>query len=239
MVKPVGRLYRVYKHTNRVNGKVYIGLTCQAPERRWQKGAGYAGTLFGNAIRKYGWDAFEHEVIADGLTERDACEMEKRLIAEYKSNDREHGYNLSIGGETTDRITVKSGAENVRAVSVTRIDPQTGERKVYGAVADAVKEMGINHRGICKACRGVAKTYMGYIWEYTDRSFSKPVRCTRGNYPHTKQQKRVEMTEPDGKSRIFESIKAAAACIGTNGATISRYLYGTRQDTTGRKWAFV
>lgn len=60
--------YCIYRHTNKVNGKVYIGLTKQKPERRWQKGHGYIGTLFGNAIGKYGWDNFEHEIVAEGLT---------------------------------------------------------------------------------------------------------------------------------------------------------------------------
>lgn len=165
--------------------------------------------------------------------------MEKRLIAEYKSNDRAFGYNLSIGGETTDCITVNVGADNVRAMSVTRIDPQTGERKTYGAVADAVREMGINHRGISKACRGVSQTYKGFVWEYTDNPYIKPVRPTRGKYPHTKQQKQVRLIEADGTERRFDSIKSAAAYIGAEGATVSRYLSGLRKDITGRKWEFA
>lgn len=43
--------YTVYKHTNKINGKVYIGITSQNVKRRWQNGAGYYGTYFYNAIK--------------------------------------------------------------------------------------------------------------------------------------------------------------------------------------------
>ena len=64
----VERIYTVYRHTNKMNGKRYIGITKQKPERRWQNGYGYVGTYFGNAISKYGWDAFEHEILFEGFT---------------------------------------------------------------------------------------------------------------------------------------------------------------------------
>lgn len=93
--------YVVYKHTNTVNGKVYIGLTCQDPQVRWGKdGKGYEGsTYFYNAIQKYGWDHFDHEIIQANLTQTEAQHLEEVLIAEYKSNQKEYGYNLTSGGE--------------------------------------------------------------------------------------------------------------------------------------------
>ena len=33
--------YCVYKHTNKTNNKVYIGITCRKPEVRWDSGWGY------------------------------------------------------------------------------------------------------------------------------------------------------------------------------------------------------
>ena len=61
------RNYCVYKHTSPSN-KVYIGITSQEPERRWQNGYGYATQqLFWRAIQKYGWDNFKHEIIAEKL----------------------------------------------------------------------------------------------------------------------------------------------------------------------------
>ena len=94
------RKYYVYKHTNRANGKVYIGITYNV-NRRWRGGgcAYKSNPHFWQAIEKYGWDGFAHEVIFSGLTEQEACAEEIRLIAKYQSTDREKGYNHSLGGE--------------------------------------------------------------------------------------------------------------------------------------------
>lgn len=91
--------YIVYKHTC-PNGKVYIGITNQTPSKRWRNGKGYHHNAhFTSAIKKYGWQNIKHEILFDSLTEAQACEKEIALIAEYKSNQREYGYNQSCGGE--------------------------------------------------------------------------------------------------------------------------------------------
>ena len=96
------KLYCVYKHTNKINGKIYVGKTCaNPPEKRWRNdGSGYMKSpLFWNAIQKYGWDNFDHEILIDNLTEKQANELEKQFISDLKSNDREFGYNLTDGGD--------------------------------------------------------------------------------------------------------------------------------------------
>ena len=228
--------YCVYKHTNKENGKIYIGITKQEPQRRWQNGVGYFGTYFGNAIAKYGWDGFHHDIIADRLSKNAACSMEIALIAVYKSNNNEFGYNICEGGQTGDNLTPHFGKTNPRAVSVRRIDPLSGEVVQYETINTAAKEMGINYRGICKSCRGISKTYRGYIWEYMDRDFEKPVRHERGKYEHIKQRKKVSVIDGDGKSYQFDSILQAAAHFGLRANTASRYVSGVRNDPAGRRW---
>lgn len=45
--------------------KKYIGQTIQDPKYRWGKdGNGYKGQAFYNAILKYGWKNFDHEILA-------------------------------------------------------------------------------------------------------------------------------------------------------------------------------
>lgn len=122
MVSIVGS-YIVYKHTC-PNGKGYIGITSQDVKERWKNGKGYIGALFYKAIQKYGWENIKHEVLFEGLTKEQAEEKEIELIALYKSNQREYGYNVANGGgtnsgfhiseETKKILSEKSKANNAR-----------------------------------------------------------------------------------------------------------------------------
>lgn len=110
-------LYCVYKHTA-PSGKVYIGITCRRPEKRWSNGHGYAQNKhFSNAINLYGWENFKHEILAENMSKEDACEMERNLIKKYQSNKTEYGYNRSTGGENPNEGTTAS-AENLRKKSI-------------------------------------------------------------------------------------------------------------------------
>lgn len=92
-------MYTVYKHTA-PNGKVYIGITSQKPEKRWQNGEGYKDQPYWyHAIRKYTWKNIKHEIVKDGLEKEEACGLEKKLIAKYHATNRDKGYNISTGGE--------------------------------------------------------------------------------------------------------------------------------------------
>lgn len=91
----------IYKHTNKVNGKVYIGITCKKKaEWRWCNGKHYESNKhFNNAIKKYGWDNFEHEILFDDIiSEEEAVKIEYDLIKQYNSLDSRYGYNKLEGG---------------------------------------------------------------------------------------------------------------------------------------------
>lgn len=92
----------LYKHTNIINGKVYIGITKfgNSPSKRWGKnGNRYNTQFFGKAIHKYGWDNFEHEILFENLTEIEAKQKEIELIKFYDSSNLKKGYNLTKGGD--------------------------------------------------------------------------------------------------------------------------------------------
>ena len=93
--------YCVYKHIF-PNNKVYIGITCQNPLRRWSNGFGYhQQPCIYNAIKKYGWKNVEHVILFTDMTKEEAEAKEVELIAEYKSNKKEYGYNIANGGLAT------------------------------------------------------------------------------------------------------------------------------------------
>lgn len=95
-------MYTVYLHENRINNKKYVGITCQIP---WLKRAGLNGNgyrtcnRFWNAIQKYGWENFDHTVLATCDSQSEAMELEKHYIAEHKTTDDQYGYNIKTGGE--------------------------------------------------------------------------------------------------------------------------------------------
>ena len=91
--------YKVYIHKF-PNGKAYVGITRQAPKVRWGGGNGYVRNEYMHrAIKKYGWENIEHIILFDGLSEEDACEIEKSLIKKYRTNEKEFGYNIESGGQ--------------------------------------------------------------------------------------------------------------------------------------------
>ena len=92
-------MFTVYMHTNIINNKKYVGITSRKPEARWYNGKGYShNNYFTNAINKYGWNNFRHEILYTGLTKEEACLKEQELIKFYKSNQHKYGYNLESGG---------------------------------------------------------------------------------------------------------------------------------------------
>ena len=94
-------MYTVYQHINKINGKIYIGITSRIPEIRWgANGSNYKSSPhFYSAIQKYGWNNFEHNILFENLTKEQACEKEQELIKQFNSMNRKYGYNSTSGGE--------------------------------------------------------------------------------------------------------------------------------------------
>ena len=91
--------YYVYVHINKINNKIYVGSTKNI-EKRWEcNGVHYkTSTRFYNAVKKYGWDNFEHEIIASHLTKEEAYNFEDILIKKLNTQNEKFGYNVASGG---------------------------------------------------------------------------------------------------------------------------------------------
>lgn len=99
------RSYDVYKITNKVNNKIYIGITSKGISARWKEhlyGAEHNCPFkLHRAIRKYGKDNFSIELIDFCNSWDELTEKEKLYIDEYQSNKDEFGYNMTDGGDGT------------------------------------------------------------------------------------------------------------------------------------------
>lgn len=92
------KTYIIYKHVS-PSGKVYIGQTNQIPELRFRNGEGYRSSKkFYNAILKYGWKNFKHEILFTNLNKISADCIETDLIYYYKQIGI--SYNIADGGDT-------------------------------------------------------------------------------------------------------------------------------------------
>ena len=117
----------VYKITNIINGKVYIGITIQGVNTRWYKHCSDAnvGPTFPihNAIRKYGKDNFIIETIED-IVDSDFDLLKQReiyWIDFYKSHNRNIGYNVTLGGDgTCGRLHSEETKEKIRRKAIGR-----------------------------------------------------------------------------------------------------------------------
>lgn len=94
-------MHYLYKITNTVNGKIYIGQTID-PVERWCHHKSQARVrccqVISKAIRKYGSNVFIFEVIAISKNQNDANASETELVKQYDSHNKQMGYNVSLGG---------------------------------------------------------------------------------------------------------------------------------------------
>ncbi len=108
MVLKVLVLGYIYKITNTITGKIYIGQTLQPPSRRWRQHELSAMNTARNdsklplhmSMRKHGLDAFQYEVI-ETCEDEVINDREIYWISYYDSTNPLKGYNLSSGGGGT------------------------------------------------------------------------------------------------------------------------------------------
>lgn len=135
-------MYIIYCHTNKINGKKYIGQTKMGADVRWYhhckqaknaKSPSYK-TVFAQAIRKYGSNGFISEVLQiDIPSVEEANEAEKFWIAKHKSNDRSLGYNGTEGGLNYKKS--EEHKEKLRQARLNQPDPMLGRKQTTEAKA--------------------------------------------------------------------------------------------------------
>lgn len=101
----MNRSNEVYKITNKVTNKIYIGITNQGSGARyrhhWYESRIGEPSPIHRSMAKYGEDNFTLEIIDFADTYDELKEKEKYWIKQYNSTDKSIGYNLTEGGDGT------------------------------------------------------------------------------------------------------------------------------------------
>ena len=219
----------VYEHVNLFNNKRYIGITSQIPEVRWQRGSGYReNTIFFRAIKKYGWDNFEHNILYEGLSNREALEIESTLIKKYKSLGV--SYNISDGYEElgiSKRIPI--------------IVYDTGGNYVgaYISIHKASIELGIPETNITMALSNKYNITQAKGYVFLKEGDNILDKLDKVNKRHSSARRSVIQLTKNGQILAeFNSVSDAANSLGCGTGSISNCLKGRYKTAAGYKWRY-
>lgn len=197
--------YKVYVHIT-PNGKLYFGITHMNPKYRWlSTGKGYQRcTLFWRAIQKYGWDNIQHIILMDNLSKEVACECEKYLIAKYKSNYSDFGYNNSSGGESGSfgyTFTPEQRAKISNSLKGHKVSEET-RKKIGYANSIALKGRVVPNEVKKKISENSTKPFLGK--HHTEEAKRKNSLAHVGKkyhlgYTHSEESKRKMSVAKKGK----------------------------------------
>jgi len=134
----------------------------------------------------------------DGLTEAQACEIEKYLIAKYKANDERYGYNHSTGGDNTfaGSHTDQHGGKSVRSRKIRQYTKDGVFVREWDASTDIQRELGYHYTNIIKCCTETIKFSNGFVWLYAEEATPENIkrRCEKAqhryNAPFTETHRR-------------------------------------------------
>lgn len=174
----------VYKITNTVNERVYVGLTTASLEKRWREHKCAANLdvdkpLY-RAMRKYGIDKFSIHVIYVATSIEDMRQAEIRYISELKAHVADGGYNLTDHGFAHGKANQPMGEQSVSAKLTEEMvafirDPAHWD-KSNRIVLDMVKAQ-FAFNGSRDAIRDARR---GDVWKHLNDKYP-PIRTSRGS----------------------------------------------------------
>lgn len=261
--------YIVYKHTNLINNKIYIGITCHGenPNKRWQNGQGYINNKkFYSDIIEYGWRNFSHEILEKNLDAVTAFKKEKEYIRLY--NSVEKGYNNSYGsGEYTlasrqkisksltgikrKPASIKKQIETKTNFSgfATGFDPVTAKnakrvrcketQDVFGTISEA--ESWSNTNKISECCYGLRQ----HAGRHPVTNEQLSWEFVDKNTPITKrclekrQVKKIKKILCIETNKIYDNATEAERDTNISKCNIGRVCQGKRKTAGGYHWRYI
>ena len=212
-------MYTVYQHKNKINGKVYIGITSQKPEQRWRNGEGYKSSpYFYSAIQKYGWDNFEHNILFTELTKEEACLKEQELIKQFDSMNREHGYNSTSGGDI-----FSMNEETKQKIS----QAMMGNKNGLGHPCSEEKK-----KKISEAQKGREFT-KEHKQKLSEAAKNRHVPCSEDKKQILKEKSHKKPVYCEELDKVFESVQECGRQLGIFATNISKLCNGRGKTLKG------
>lgn len=228
----------VYKITNLINNKIYIGSTKNEPKLRWNTHK--ASALNPNApsykyplqqaLRKYGIDAFKFEIIKnDFYNEEDMQWYEQQLILLYNSTNSKYGYNQSIYTRPTD--LAKSNAKKHASKKKQRCALVNDKEEIieiyesYNAAARANGYTGLDKASAIRdVCKGIESCIKGKYFRDIDEQ-NNVVHIPFKPYKGRKKVVAISISNPD-QLYFFDSILNASLTLGIIRQSIQKCIAG-------------
>lgn len=248
--------YYVYKHTSPSN-KVYIGITIN-PKKRWNKSHYKYNEHFNNAINKYRWNNFNHEILFSNLTIEEAKQKEIELIAYYDSTNPSKGYNISLGGDIMSESSIKKISKirkkqgllekyikyiNNNSRKINQYDLDGNLIKTWNSYYEIQKEFNNNaNRSNIYACcirkeRNKSTkilSYLGYQWRFAD-DCDDITKYQRRKQDYSVIEKPIYEIDNNGNIiNEYKSIQQCAEILKLNPSSISAVCLGRYKTTKGR-----
>ena len=216
--------YCVYCHTS-PDGKKYVGCTRTEPKKRFRGGFGYEkNPRFWNDICKFGWNAFQHEILYDGLDEDAAHEIESNLIDELGLLDPEYGYNLYDGKggrseDSTERVCASRKGNNNCKGRVLSKETKT-------KISESLKAYNATHNN----------PFFGR--KHSAESIEK-MRKSKSGIKSPQARPVLQFTKDGTFVERHPYITAAAIKYGIDASTISKCCRGKTKSAGGFIWEYA
>lgn len=215
------RTYYIYKATNKINGKSYIGQTNNWRTRIWQHMRCYEkeDCSFHDAIKKYGFDNFDWELLETCNDKNMALDLEKHYIELYDTY--RNGYNENKGGV---------GGHNAKAVIC--LDKDGNFVKRYDSAAEAEKQDGFTNTTVLQCCKNQALTCKEHLFMFESDYLNGMSK--KYQKPESVCNKAIIQCDTDGRFIArYKSLTEAAQKTGANRTTISGVLSNTYKLAKG------